>query len=125
MPILSIGDVTKNVGKFTNAILAQPSLTHGKYVLAYVEKTTIGGMLQTWSEVTGKPSVYVKVATLKEFDNVWPNWGNEMGVMMQFWEEYGQNSWSGEDYLTSKELGIKEKFFGIKETYESTDWSSF
>lgn len=74
--------------------------------------------------MTKKPAVYVQVASLKEFDDVWPKWGHEIGIMMQFWEEYGVDGWSGEDFLTIKELGMKDKFVGIKETYEATDWSS-
>jgi hypothetical protein len=97
-------------------------LTQKKYVLAYVEKTTMGEILQTWGEVTGKPTAYVQTS-LEEYNKVWPMWAQEMGIMMQFWDEYGENSWSGEDFLTSKELGIKEKFAGIRETFETTDWS--
>ena len=124
VPILSIGDITKNLGKFTSAILAQPQLTHGKFVLAYVETIPIGKILEIWSEVTRKPAVYVQVSSLEQFDNVWPKWGHELGIMMQFWEEYGENSWSGEEVLSSKDLGIKETFVGIRETFENTDWSS-
>jgi len=122
VPVISIGDISKNVGVFTSSILAQPQLTHGRYVMAHVEKTTIGQMLQDWSEVTGKPSVYIQTS-LEGFNEVWPMWAQEMGLMMKFWEEYGENSWSGEDFLTSKELGIKEKLAGVKETYKTTDWS--
>lgn len=125
LPILSIGDVTKNVGKFTSAILAQPQLTRGKFVLAYVEEITIGHMLQTWSMATGNPSVYVQTASLEDFDSVWPKWGQEIGIMLKFWEESGEKSWSGEDVLTSKDLGIMDKFVGIEATFESIDWSNF
>ena len=90
-----------------------------------METLSIGEILEIWSEVTKRPAVYVQVSSLQEFDNVWPKWGNELGIMMQFWEEYGENSWSGEEILTSKELGIKEAFIGIRETFEKTDWSSF
>ena len=82
----------------------------------------MGEILQTWGEVTGKPTAYVQTS-LEEYNKVWPMWAQEMGIMMQFWDEYGENSWSGEDFLTSKELGIKEKFAGIRETFETTDWS--
>jgi hypothetical protein len=123
--IKSIGDVTKNIGVFTSAILAQPELTHGRFVLAYTEETTSGEMLKTWSKATGKPSVFVQVKSLEEYDAVWPNWGNEMGVMMQFWEEAGEKSWSGESVLTKEDLGIQnEKFVGIEETFKSMDWSA-
>ncbi|KAH8803674.1 hypothetical protein F5884DRAFT_712563 [Xylogone sp. PMI_703] len=124
-PVVCIGDVGKNVGIFISVILKQPQLTHGKYVLASVEHTTIGRMLELWSEVTGKPSVYVQTDSMETFDSVWPMWGREMGVMMRYFEEFGENSWSGEQVLTSKELGIKDKFVGIRETYEAMDWSSY
>jgi hypothetical protein len=125
VPIFSIGDITKNLGKFTSAILAQPQLTHGKYVLAYVEIMPIAKILETWSEATKKPALYVQVSSLENFDNVWPKWGHELGIMMQFWEEYGENSWSAEEVLTSEDLGVKGPLVGIKETFENTDWSSF
>ena len=125
VPILSIGDVTKNIGVFTSAILAQPKLTLGRFVLAYTEETTIGGMLKTFTEATGKPSVFVQVKDLEQYDSVWPNWGNEMGVMMQFWEWAGDKSWSGEDFLTKKDLGLEgEKFVTIAEAFKGMDWDS-
>jgi hypothetical protein len=124
VPIKSIGDVTKNIGFFTSAILAKPELTKGRFVLADVEDTTYGEMLKTWSKATGKPSVFVQVS-LEDYDKVWPNWGQELGVMMKAWEELGDKSWSGEDYLTKKELLIDgEKFVGIEETFKSLDWSA-
>ena len=124
VPILSIGDITKNLGKFTSAILAQPQLTRGKFVLAYVETIPIAKILEIWSEVTKKPAVYVQAASLEEFDNVWPKWGYELGSMMQFWEEYGRESWSGEQFLTSEDLKIKGAFVGIREAFENADWGS-
>jgi hypothetical protein len=125
VPILSIGDVTKNIGFFTSAILAQPKLTIGRFVLACTEETTIGGMLETWSKSTGKPSVYVQVASLEEYNNIWPMWGQEMGVMMKFWEEVGDKSWSGEDFLTKEDLGIQnEKFATIGQTFKEMDWNA-
>jgi hypothetical protein len=92
--------------------------------LAYVEKIPVAEILEIWSLATEKPAVYVQVSSLKAFDNVWPKWGHELGIMMQFWEEYGDDSWSGEEVLTSHDLGIKGPFVGIKETFENTDWSS-
>lgn len=125
VPIKSIGDVTKNIGYFTSAILAQPELTLGRFVLADVEETTIGEMLKTWTKATGKPSVFTQVKNLAAYDAVWPNWGNEMGIMMQFWEEAGDKSWSGEDFLTKKELGLENvKFATIEETFKTMDWTS-
>ena len=124
-PILSIGDAGKNVGPFAVAILSQPELTHGKFVLAYVEKTTSGGLLQTWSKATGKPAVYVQTSSMEEYNNIWPMWGEEMGTMMKFWDEEGDKSWTGEDnVLTKEDLGITDKFVGNHEAFQSMDWSA-
>ena len=67
----------------------------------------------------------MKVANLEEYNAVWPMLGDEMGIMMQFWEEAGDKSWSGEDFLTKKELGIEgAKFASIEETFKSMDWNA-
>jgi hypothetical protein len=58
-------------------------------VLACVEQTTIGEMLKTWTKATGKPSAFVQVSSMEDFDTVWPAWSKEMGIMMKFWEEVG------------------------------------
>ena len=125
-PVLSIGDASKNVGVYAKAILAQPQVTRGgKYVIAYNEETTIGGLLETWSKVTGKPSVYVQTTSLKAFDDIWPVEGYEMGGMLKFWEEAQDKSWSGEELLTGKDLNIEsDKLVTIEETYKSMDWDA-
>jgi hypothetical protein len=101
VPVFLIGDITKNLGIFTSAILAQPQLTLSKFVLGSVEETTTGQLLQTWSDATGKPSLYIQ-AELESYNSLWPLWAEEMSIMLKFWEEAGKDSWSGEDYLTSK-----------------------
>jgi len=123
-PILSIGDVKSNIGLFTNAILAQPALTHTRYVLAYIEETTMGEMFKTWGRAVGKEVAYVKVNDLDEYDNVWPNWGREMGIMMSLWGEYGNESWSGQDVLTRKELGLTGPFVGIEDAFRAQGLSA-
>jgi len=126
VPLLSIGDTVKNVGVFTNAILAQPKVTlPSKIVLAYAEETTTGGFLQSWSEGTGKESLYVEVKE-EAWDKLWPLWGHEMGVMMEFWNEAQDKSWSSQDQevITKKELGIKDgELVGPKEAFAAMDWS--
>ena len=48
VPVKTIGDARKNVGAFVQAILSNPDKTlHVKIVLADVEETTAGAMLQT------------------------------------------------------------------------------
>ena len=123
VPIFTIGDAKANTGIFVRAILNQPKLTLSKFVLAYVESLTIGQLLENWSAATGKPSVYVQTS-LEDFDSVWPMWGHEMGIMMKFWEEAGEKSWSGEEVLTKEDLGIKEVLVGSKEAFSRIDWTN-
>ena len=109
VPVKTIGDARKNVGVFVKAILSNPDKTlHGKFVLAYVEETTAGAMLQTWGKAQDKRIQYVQVDE-KTFNAIWPKWAEEIGVMMQFWEDAGDMSWTGEEgILTKEDLGIKE-----------------
>ena len=124
VPIKSIGDVSKNIGFFTSAILAKPELTHGRFVLASTAETTVGGLLESWSKVTGNASALVQVS-LEDFSSLWPQWGLEIGLMMKLWEYLGDKSWSGEEVLTAKELGIeKAQFISVEETIRGMDWNA-
>ncbi|KAI9770840.1 MAG: hypothetical protein M1839_003035 [Geoglossum umbratile] len=124
VPIISMGDTKANTGVFVRAILNQPELTLSKFVFAYAETLTVGQLLETWSDVTGKPSVFVQTS-LEDFDRVWPVWGLEMGVMMKFWEEYGENAWSGEEIVRKGDLGIKDdELVGSKEAISRIDFTN-
>jgi hypothetical protein len=125
VPMHFIGDAGVNVGIFALSILTQPQLTHGRFVRGSIESTTAGGLLETFTKATGKPSAYVQTASLEEFDNVWPNWGRLMGLMMMmFFDQYrGEKAWDGEDYLTQKDLGITTGLVSIHDALKATDWS--
>ena len=118
VPVMTIGDAQKNVGVFVRAILSNPDKTlHGKFVLAYVEETTAGAMLQTWGKAQDKQVQYLQVDE-KTFNNIWPMWAEEMGVMMQFWEDFGNKSWAGEEgILTKEDLGIKEPLQDMEQSF--------
>ncbi len=94
----------------------------GKFVLASTESLTTGQLLSTWEEVTGKKAEYVEI-TLEDFDRLWPMWGKEMGLMLKYWEEVGERSWSGEEVVTKEDLGIMEPLVGVKDALKSFDWS--
>ena len=122
-PIPMIGDVSKNLGVFTSAILSQPQLTASRYVLGKVEDTTAAGLLQIWSEATGCPSQFVQMTSLEEYNSLFPLWGQVEGMILQFFEEFPDTVWSGEDILTKEDLGLKDaEFVGTKATFESMDW---
>jgi NmrA-like family len=120
--IKTIGDVKKNLGPFVKAIVEQPNKTlAGKIVLAHVEDTTAGEMLQTWANAQGKVAQYVQVDD-ETFNNIWPMWAEEMAVMLRFWEWAREKSWTSEfgDVVTKDDLGVgglgtlKEAFAALK-----------
>ncbi|KAK0106285.1 hypothetical protein ONS96_003925 [Cadophora gregata f. sp. sojae] len=121
--VQTIGDVHTNVGLFTSAILAQPLLTKGKYVLGVVEETTVGEFVKIWGQTTGKNTMYVEIASVEEYDKLWPVWGTEIGLMMKFWEIAGKGAWSGEGVVTKEDLGLSEEMFvDSKETFRKMSW---
>ncbi|KAL4868455.1 hypothetical protein BDV12DRAFT_197326 [Aspergillus spectabilis] len=92
-PITTIGDQRKNVGIFVEAVIGQPELAKGRYVLAEVETLTNGELLERWGEVTGNSTLYIP-SSLNAYDKLFPSWGLDTGVMLQFWEAAGAKSWS-------------------------------
>ena len=125
-PIWTIGSASGNVGVFALAILQQPSKTlPGKFVCAWVEKTTNGRMLQDWADVVGKTAVYVQTSP-DDYDNVWPGIGRELALMMKLWDDLGQRSWTGEDGILDKDdLGLAAMdFVGFKRTIKEMDWDA-
>ncbi len=92
-------------------------------MLATVSESSAGEYLATWGRHTGKATDYVQIS-LAEYDRLWPMWGLEMGVMMEFWGEYGDKSWSGEEVLTKEDLGVDEKLATVEDAFASFDWSS-
>jgi uncharacterized protein YbjT (DUF2867 family) len=107
VPIKTIGDARANVGPFAKATLDQPQKTQGgKIVLAHLSDTTNNGLLQAWAKSQGKTAEYVKIDSAS-YNALWPGWSEEIGLMMQLWEELGDRSWSGDaEILTQEELGV-------------------
>ncbi|KAN0115552.1 NmrA-like family protein-like protein [Hyaloscypha variabilis] len=123
-PILSVGDQKKNVGPIILAVANKPELTlNGKFVLATVDESTAAEFLSTWGRVTGKQTEYSQIS-LEEYNRLWPMWGQEMGIMMEFWGEYKDKSWSGEDFIRKEDLGVVGKLVTTEEAVASFDYSS-
>lgn len=123
-PIASMGDTKENAGHYALAILKQPSLTlPSKYVLAATETITAGDMLSLWSEVTGKPALYLQTS-LEDYDRLWPKWGKEVGLMFQFWEMAKEKTWVMNGLLTSDDLGMKDRLVGMEVVFRGLDWST-
>lgn len=122
-PVLAIGDVRANAGKFVEAIIEQRAKTSGKVVLAEVETTTSGKLLQTWANAKGVKAVYVK-ADADAHDNLWPSLSEEVGGMIKVWELLKERSWTGahgEEIVTKEDLGITG-LVGLEESYKSLNF---
>ncbi|TVY29322.1 NmrA-like family domain-containing protein [Lachnellula hyalina] len=113
--VFTIGDHTINIGHFVHAIIKQPKLTlHGNYVFATTEVTTMGKLLEHWSEVTGKETEYLHI-TLEEYNRLWPMWGLEVGIDLKCWDEFGAESWASEKWIGREELGLGQELVGFRD----------
>ncbi|TEY49875.1 hypothetical protein BOTCAL_0282g00010 [Botryotinia calthae] len=124
IPVTTIGAATINIGIFALAILQQPQLTlPGRTVLAETETLTTREILKLWSEVSGIPAEYVSIS-LEHYEALWPKWGRELGLMLQFWDYARENSWIAEDVVIKKEdLGITG-LVGMKEAFSEINWTT-
>ena len=123
-PISSIGDQTKNVGPIALGIAKKPEMTlNGKFVFATVDTSTAREFLEMWGKANGVSTEYIEIP-LADYDRLWPMWGKEMGAMMEFWGEYTNKSWSGEDFLTKEDLGVTAKLVSTAEALAGYDSSS-
>lgn len=107
-PIQTIGDVTKNIAPFVRAVVEQPGKTRGNVVLATSEKFGAEELLQLWARTKGVKAQFVRVSG-EDYRAFWPLWAEEMGGMMEFWDEY-RESWVdtlGRRVVSGEELGVK------------------
>ncbi|QYS97625.1 NmrA domain-containing protein [Trichoderma simmonsii] len=106
-PIACIGNTRSNFGIFVEAALAQPDKTRGgQTVFAFVEITTLGGLLQTWAEAHNVKATYIQVSRETLFSS-WPMEVQEFTVGMEFWNMIRDKEWTGKDrFLTYSDLGV-------------------
>ncbi|KAK9320901.1 hypothetical protein V1517DRAFT_340339 [Lipomyces orientalis] len=72
-------------------------------------------MLQAWSVAQGNTAHYVQVE--KElYYALWPSWGEENSIMMDFFAWARDKYWSGEGILTKDDLDVKG-LVDVKEAY--------
>ncbi|KAL2851920.1 NAD(P)-binding protein [Aspergillus pseudoustus] len=123
-PITTLGATTINTGTYVLAILKQPHLTlPARTVLAETETRTAKDVVKLWSEVSGTPAEFASIS-LDHYDNLWPKWGREVGLMLQFWDYARERSWIAEDTVLKKEdLGISG-LVGMKEVFAGIDWAT-
>lgn len=114
------GDVSVNVGLWVRGVLSAGAKTFTRYVAVITETTTFVGMLEMWSQATGRDAVFVKCSD-EEYKAIWGPLGKEMVDQMRFGEEVP--GWlEGYDVLGMEELGLKMggggEVVGSKEAFE-------
>lgn len=59
--------------------------------------------------------------TLEAYEQLWPGWGLVEGVMLQFYTEFRETSWTTDDVLlTADDLDIqKGELVGVKEAIKN------
>lgn len=124
-PLSVAGDISVNVGVVVKAIVSNPSKTlGGKYVLLEVQIISNGEYLQLWGKVTGRKVHYLQVS-LEEYNKLFPKWGAEVVVSMQYFE-YATKVWSGDkEPLTAADLGVQPgELATLEKAFETIDWSA-
>ncbi|KAI1740339.1 hypothetical protein F4680DRAFT_448095 [Xylaria scruposa] len=106
-PVYCLGDTRANFGIFIRAILAQRvKVRHGKVVFAYIEKITLGELLQRWAQAHGVKARYVQIDE-EVYDVLWPGLGGEFVMGMKFWDWIkAKENWGEEDVLDWRDLDI-------------------
>jgi uncharacterized protein YbjT (DUF2867 family) len=111
-----------SIGIFVRAALEQREQTlPGKYVLARSESATLSEVVDRWTKVVGKKAQFVEVSP-ESYSSMYPGNGQEMYVMLQFWSEFGDSAWSGEEVMSGNELGIQEELMGLEEAFKTMQW---
>jgi NmrA-like family len=110
-----VGDHSVNVGIFVERVLARPeTCLPMKYVLAVTEWMTNGELLRLWAKVVGEVhgkeinTVYIH-SDLHTVDQLWPEIGKEMGLLLKVLEEFGEKAWtkSGVELVTLQDLELE------------------
>lgn len=106
-PMAFMGDTAENLGVFVKAILDQPDKTgKGKTVFAYIERTTLGELLQKWAKVRGVKAQYVQVSK-ETYRALFGRQGEEMDLGMSFWDYARSQDWTpANGIVTYREMGV-------------------
>ncbi|KAB5576118.1 hypothetical protein GE09DRAFT_1265649 [Coniochaeta sp. 2T2.1] len=122
--ISTIGDVRKNIGPFVRAILDNAEKTqNGAIVRGEMATSTSDKLLQTWAATQGKQALSVQVPA-ETYYALWPMWAEEMSVMIQFWDEFAEKSWTDPDWkvLSREDLGLSGgDFVDLETSYKQLD----
>lgn len=106
--------MTVTPGVWVRQILANPSVSKGRYAHVAPETLSFGEILKVWSEVTGRPAEYIET-TKESYAQLWGPPGKEFVDQLTFGEAVEPGVWDKEyKVLTPEQLGItKEELEGM------------
>ena len=115
--IIVSGDMDVTPGVWVRQILAFPDKTKGRYASVAPETLTFAEVLEIWSEVYDRESVYVQT-TVQEYGSMWGPGGLELASQLVFGEHVPD--WTTPyDHVSMEELDIKpEEAPGLRATLE-------
>ena len=70
-----------------------------------------------WARAQCKTAQYIQVDEAT-FNTIWPMWAEETGVIMQYWNEVKDRSWSGESSIFTKEDLNETDLIGLEDTFK-------
>lgn len=109
-----------DAGAFVQALWKLPP---GQNLLAYGDLMTWEEYVKLWSKVTGVPAAFEK-ATVADQDKIGPGgFGDEIGEMFAYAQEFGY--WGAEDKSVtfSKDLGVDREVTRVEDYIRNEDWS--
>jgi hypothetical protein len=121
-PMGCIGDTRANLGAFVVASLAQPEKTRGgRIVFAFLEMSTLGGLLQTWAEAHKTKAHYLQIPK-ETFYSLFPNgFAEEFNLGMEFWswtKATGIQFTGKDSFLTAADLGVDtSKLLSVRDSF--------
>ncbi|KAL4942927.1 hypothetical protein BDV06DRAFT_153832 [Aspergillus oleicola] len=124
-PIPMIGKETPNVGLIVDATFRQPQKSLEKYVVAAAEYLTAKEWVGALSRACGRDIVFLETS-LQAYEDLWGSAGTEIGLMMKYIEELGEESFTvgvdKRDILTPEDLGIQKLLGSTEDALRELDW---
>lgn len=109
--------MTVTPGIWVRQILANPDKCKGKYAMVATETLSMGGILNLWSDVTGKKGYYTEISN-KVYEDLWGIGGAELYNQLRFGELVPD--WiTSYNFVSKEELGITSEAPGCKSAFES------
>ncbi|KAF4448638.1 HSCARG dehydrogenase [Fusarium albosuccineum] len=130
VPLPFAGDETFNVGLFAKTIFSQPEKTIGCYVNGTAETVSAQEWARSLEKALGRRGQDTRVvfleSTLSDFEKLWGAGGTEIGLMFEYFNKYGKESYEaipgGRPVLSATDLGIDSLLQSNEDAAARFEW---